>query len=295
MANPNHIETLLTTIGIPSDDVQKIVSLPEADQAMFDAKPYAEKVRTNYQTQLQNDPAFFNDLTLDKLPVDIKKKLESTQYGRASAIVRDKVLKGLGMTEADLAELPEEQREKLEAFIPAITERFAKTKAGDKQLQADLIEARKKLESFNGLEDQLKTKYESESNQRIKAAIFKANLISELSAIPGLKIPAADIAATADNILQTNYGFETVGEYAVELRQKSNPQMKVLKENSSQELTLKDALTALATERGWIEKDDKQQAGTGRIAVTPNGNGQLDMVVPPHLRDKFQSKIASEK
>lgn len=289
------VETLLSTIGIPADDVTKIISLPEDQQASFDAKPYAEKVKANYQTQLQNDPAFFSELTLDKLPVEVKKKLENSQFGRAAKIAQDRILKGLGLTENDLADLTDEQRQKLEEFIPAVTEKYTKTKAGDKQLQADLIEARKRLEALDGLEEKLKGKYESEANQKITSAIFNAALIGELSAIQGLKIPAGDIAATANNILQNKYAFERVGDYAVELRQKANPQMKVLKEGSSHELTLKDALSEIAKERGWIEQ--KQQAtgsGSGTVAVLPGSNG-LKMEVPPHLQNRISQKIAAEK
>ena len=65
---------------------------------------------------------------------------EGAQFGRAAKVVTDKLLKGLGMTEADFADLPDEQKDKIESLIPIIAERYTKTKAGDKQLQADLIE-----------------------------------------------------------------------------------------------------------------------------------------------------------
>lgn len=68
---PNPVETLLTSIGLPAEDATRILALTEEEQATFDAAPYTEKVKTNYQTQLQNDPAFFTDITLEKLPPDI--------------------------------------------------------------------------------------------------------------------------------------------------------------------------------------------------------------------------------
>lgn len=291
---PKYVVDLLTTLGLPAEDAAKIDALPEAEQATFDAKPYAEKVKGNYQTQFQNDPEFFKDLTVEKLPPEVKKRLESTQFARASNIVRDKFVKGLGMTEADYADLPDEQKEKIELLIPAIAEKYTKTKAGDKQLQADLIEARKKLEAFDGYEEKTKTKYEGEANQKVAAAIFNAALIGELSAIPGLKIAAGDIAKTANDILQSKYGFERVGDYAIELRQKANPQMKVLKNGSSQELTLKDALLEIATERGWVEKEKEGGKGNGIVTVAPNGKGALAML-PPHLQSTIGKKIESEK
>lgn len=292
---PSHVETLLTTIGIPAEDAAKILAVPEAEQATFDATPYAEKVKTNYKTQFENDPTFFEGATLEKLPIEVKKKLESSQYGRAANIMRDKLLKGLGLTDADLADLTEEQKEKLELYVPAVAEKYAKTKASDKQVQAELIEARKQLEKFGpDYEKGIESKYKTEAEQRVTAAIFNAALIGELSAIPGLKIPAADIAATANGILQSKFGFERVGDYSVELRQKANPQMKVLKNGSSQELTMKEALMEIATERGWIEAAKSDSKGSGKIPVVPDGKGALTMV-PPHLQGKISAKIASEQ
>lgn len=294
---PNaHIEALLTGVGLPAEDIAAVMSLTEDKVPTFEAKPYLDKVKNNYSTQLQNDPAFFNDLTLEKLPAEVKKKVESAQYGRAANIVRQKFLKALGLTEADYADLPEDQQKELESFIPAMAEKFAKTKAGDKQLQNDLIAARKELEKFAGLEETLKTKYEGETAKQIAATIFNANLIAELSAIEGLKIPAADLAKTAADTILSKYGFEKVGEFGVELRQKSNPQMKVLKNGSSQELTLKEALTELATERNWLDKeakDDKKGKGKVTVGVDPSKDG-LKAVVAPHLQDKISKKIAAE-
>lgn len=285
--------TALTALGLSAEDAAAIAATPEDGQATFDAAPYVEKVKANYQTQFQNDASFFNDITLEKLPPEIKKKVESAQFGRAANITTSKLLKGLGMTEADYADLPDEQKNKLEELIPVIVERYTKTKAGDKQLQADLIEARKKLEAFDGFEEKTKTKYETESNQKIGSAIFNAALIGELSAIPNLKISAGDIAKTANDIIQSKYSFERVGDYAIELRQKANPAMKVLKNGSSQELTLKEALIEIATERGWIDKQEPVKTGGGKITITPGKDGQLKMVAP-HIQSKISSKIAAE-
>lgn len=292
---PNPVETILTSVGIPAEEVTKIVSLPAEEADKFDVNPYLEKVKGNYQTQFKNDPAFFNDITLDNLSPEVKKKIEGGQFARAANIVKDKFLKALGMTEADYSDLPEDQRKELDSFIPAIAERYTKTKAGDKQLQQDLIDARKQLEKYGpDYEKGLEQKYQTEADKKVAAAIFRANLIGELSRIPGLKISASDIAKTADEIINSKYSFERVGDYGVELRQKANPQMKVLKNGSSQELTLSDALLEIAAERNWVEKKQEGQKGSGTVTVTPTNEG-LKAVVPPHLQDKISSKIAAEK
>lgn len=293
---PKHIVDLLTTLGVPAEDAAKIDALPEAEQATFDAKPYVDKVKGNYQTQLQNDPEFFKDLTVDKLPPEVKKKIENNAFGRASNIVKDKLLKHLGMTDADFSDLPDEQKDKIENLIPVITERWTKTKSSDKQLQADLIAARKELEKYGpDYETSIDTKYKTQYDQRETSAIFNANLISELSQIPGLKIPASDIAATANTLIQSKYGFAKVGDYGIELRNKDNKDLKALKPNSSHEMTLKDALIEIATERGWVEKeavDDKKK--TGVVTIAPDKNGVQRMsAVAPHIADKISKNIAA--
>jgi hypothetical protein len=118
--------------------------------------------------------------------------------------------------------------------------------------------------------------------------------LGELSAIPGLKITASDIAKTANDILSSKYGFERVGDYSVELRQKDNPKLQVLKPGSSQQLTLKEALTEIATERRWIETETKKEPIIGK--VTPGKDGKLTVdFIPPHLKAIIEKKIAAEK
>jgi hypothetical protein len=294
MPTPAHVEALLTHIGIPKEDVSKIDSLTEEELKTFDFKPYADKVKTNYQTQLQNDPAFFSDLTLEKLPADIKKKLESGQYARATNVAKEKLVKALGFTAEEIKDLESDDYKSLDYYIPALAEKYTKLKAGDKETQQQLIEARKQLEKYGpDFEKEIETKHEKLANEKINSALFRANLIGELSSIPGLKIPAADIAKAAEDILSGKYSFERVGDFSIELRQKANPQMKVLKDNSSHELTLKEALEAIATERGWIDAEKKDDKGSGKIKVETGKDGKLHAIAP-HVQDKISKKIAAE-
>ncbi len=292
-----HIETLLTSAGLPAEDVQKIMSLPEAEQEKFDVKPFVDKVKSNFSAQLANDPEFFSNITVDKLPAAIKKQIEAEQFGRAANISRDKVLKGLGMTESDLEDLPEDQRKKIETLIPAVIEKWTKTKSGSKETQEELIRTRKELERYAGLEEKLKTQYETEANTKVKSVIFSAALVSELSSLPGLKIAASDIAKTASDILTSKFAFEKVGDFGIELRQKDHPELQVLKTGSSQQLTLKEALAEIATERGWIEQpSDAKKSQKGTLTVAPDKNGKSALVgVAPHLENRISQKIAAQQ
>lgn len=293
---PSHLETLAAAVGVPAEDLTAVAALKDTDT--FDPKPIIEKVKGNFKTQFQNDPAFFEGLTVDKLPADTKKKIETEQFGRAAGIVKQKVQKIFGLTDADLANLTQEQRDKYEELIPAMAEIFTKSKSGDKVTQQQLIETRKAYEELKALSDAqettLKTKYETESNQKIDSALFSAALIGELAQLEGLKISAADIAATANSLLLSKYGFARVGDYGVELRRKDNPAMKVLKGNTSQELTMKEALQEIAKERGWLAEGKDSGKGGGKVGIEPDKGGALKMIAP-HLQSVIANKIASEK
>ncbi len=294
----NPVQTVLAAVGLPAEDIAAIISVPEDKVSEFNVKPYADKVRSNYSTQLANDPAFFTDLTVEKLPKETVKKIESAQFGRASNIVRQKLLKGLGMTEADYQDLPEDQQKDIETFALAMAEKYTKSKANDPKLQQDLIEARKKLEAFGpDYEAKIKTEAEKSADVKISTAIFNANLVAALAAVPNLKIPAADLAKTAADALLNEYGFAKIGDFAIELRQKANPEMKVLKNGSSHELTLGEAVIELAVKRGWADKEDAPvdpKKGGGRVDIKPT-NGGLKAVVPPHMQKTIEDKIAAEK
>lgn len=292
---PKHLESLLTSAGLPAEDAARILAVPEAEQETFDVKPFADKIKTNYQTQLQNDPAFFSELTIEKLPADVKKTIESGQYARATNVTKEKIAKALGFSTEEIKDLQADEFKALDYYIPAILDKWTKNKSGDKETQAQLIEARKQLEKYGpDYETNIAAKYETEANAKIKSTIFRANLIGELSAIPGLKIPAADIAKAAEDILTGKYAFEMVSDFAVELRRKDNPQMKVLKDNSSQELTLREALQQIAKDRNWASEESKDDGkGSGKVKIEPGKDGKLSMVVPPHLQGKIGNHIAT--
>jgi hypothetical protein len=297
---PKHIEQLLTNAGLAAEDVQVIMSLPDDKQETFDPKPYADKINSHFTTILQNDPKFFDSITVEKLPPAVKKQLESGQYARATNIAKEKIAKALGFSEEEIKDLATDDYKALDFYVPAITEKWTKSKSGAKETQEQLIEARKQLEKFGPnyekeIETKFKTQYETDSNQKINTALFNAAMIGELSSIQGLKIAASDIAKTAHDILLSKYGFERIGDYGIELRQKDNPTMKVLKANSSQALTLKEALHEIAVERNWVEAEDKPGGKIIKGKVGPEKNGQQTMtVIAPHLQDKISKKIAAE-
>jgi hypothetical protein len=289
---PSHLETLLTSVGVPAEDITAVQALKDTDT--FDPKPIVEKVSGSFKTKFQNDPTFFDQQTLDKLPVEVKKTIEKEQYGRAAGIVKQKVQKVLGLSDADIANMTTEQREKFEDFLPAALDVWTRQKSGDKNLQEEIIKLRKAHEDAQTEISSTKTKYENEANTKISGALFNAALLGELSTIQGLKISATDIASTASSLLLSKYAFERVGDYGIELRQKDHPNLKALKGNTSQVMTLKDALAEIAAERGWIaaaDPDDKK--GGGKFKVD-NKDGKLS-IIPPHLQQAIGNKIAAEK
>ncbi len=293
MPLPKYVQDILTGIGLPAEDAAKIDALPETEQAAFDANPYLEKIKENYGKQFKNDPEFFNGITVETLPPAVKKTLESGQYARATNEAKSKLAKALGFTSEEIKDLETDNYKALDYYVPAIAEKWTKIKSGSKETQEQLIAERKEKEKLIADFAEKEKTVNQTTEQKITGILLNAALIGELSAIPGLKINATDIAKTAHDLIAAKYAFERVGDYGVELRNKTNPQMKVLKNGSSQELTLKDALIELATERNWIDKTpDPKKPKSGEITVNPTKDG-LKMVVAPHLQDKISKKIAA--
>lgn len=296
---PKAIEIVLKSVGLPDEDVKKIAAIAD-DDTTFDANPFTEKIKGNYQTQFKNDPEFFKDITVETLPPSVKKAIESAQYARSTNESKGKIAKALGFDAEEIKDLESDDFKPLDRYISAITDKWTKSKSGSKEVQEQLIAERKKNEEFvkkygPDYEKEVETKYQKQSEEKETKAIISANMISELSAIPGLKVKASTLAREANDILNSKYAFERVGEYSVELRQKGNPAMKVLKNGSSEELTLKDALSEIAEKEGWIEKEKDSVKGSGTVTAVVPANGQLKMQASPHVATAIQKKIDSEK
>lgn len=275
----NHLEQVLTATGLPADQVKALVDLP-ADAADFKTDGYIAPIRTSVETAVKNDPKFYEGLNKDNLPKDFLKTLEAEQYGRSAAQVRSNMMKATGLSEKDFADLGEEGK-KIDVFTPAFVKKLSEGKVGDKELQAKLIEANKKLEEIETSIPEIEKKFKGEFDGKIADFQFSTGVIAQLAAVPGLTVQPKYLATDITAQLKSKFAFAVV-DGQIELRQKSKPDLKAMNEKGTAEVTLKDAIQQIVEADGLIDK--KKITTTTTTTQIDVADGSLK--IGKHVSDK---------
>jgi hypothetical protein len=284
----NHLEEVLKATGLPEDQVKALVELP-ADAADFKTDGYVAPIRTNVETQVKNDPKFYEGLNKDNLPKEFVQKLEAEQYGRSAAIVRGNMLKAVGLTEKDFADLGEDGK-KIDVFTPAFVKKLSEGKVTDKELQAKLIEANTKIQEMEAALPETEEKYKAEYATKIADFQIATGVINELASVPGLKAPAKYLADNVTNQLRAKYAFELVNGQ-VEIRQKDKPTLKVLTDNGTKELTLAGAIDQILTADDLV---DKKKATTTTTTTTKVDTSETGLKISKNVDDKIKKRLAED-
>lgn len=282
-----HLNALVAAAGLEATDLEAVMALP-AETTDFKPDEYVGKIRANIETQVKNDPTFWEKLDENNVNDVLKKKIEAQQYGRAANIVRQKALKSLGLKEEDMADLSEDEKKNIETFISKAAEKYASTKVSDKQLQADLVAARKKLEE---LETEIPTR-ESKIKQEIEAKYNSEKLdyliLAELAAVENLKAPAQYLLPKLAAELKGEFAFVVDGHKAVP-KQKDNPALDVL--DGAKVLGLKDLIVKKLTADGLIEtKADPNPPGKGKTKVVVDPDEKGGLAISSHILDKIKEQ-----
>lgn len=284
-----HLEQVLTATGMTADQVKALVDLP-AETADFKTDDHTAVIRGNVETQVKNDPKFYEGINKENLPKDFLKTIESEQYGRAANIVRTTMLKATGMKEEDFKDLGDEGK-KIEVFTPAFAKRLTDGKVTDKELQQKLIEANTQIETLTAGQPELEKKYADKYTQDIANFQVGAGVLTHLASVPGLKAPAKYLVENITNQLKGKYAFEIVNGMP-EIRQKDKPTLKVLTANGTKELTIGDAIGEILKADDLIDpkKVTKQETTT---TVVTTGEGGLK--ISKNVNDKIAKRLAEDK
>lgn len=285
-----HLNTVLTEAGIDAKDIETILGLP-AEDTTFKAGDYVGKINSGAETRLKNDPKFWEGLDENNVNETLKKKIESQQYGRANNIVRQKVMKAFGLKDEDLADMTDDEKKSLETYVTKAAEKYTSTKASDKELQKELIAAKKRAEELEAdipvKEGALKTSLEAKyNNEKIDFII-----LAELATIENLKAPAQYLLANLAASLKEENAFVISGVKA-QPKQKANPALDVL--DGAKVLTLKDLIVKKLTADGLIgdKPDPLKNSGRSKVDVDPDGKGGLK--ISPHIMAQIEkNKVAS--
>lgn len=288
-----HLNSLLTNSGLDQADIDELIGLPTS---AADAKPedialtqtkidsILGKVKTSFETQVKNDPKFWETLDENNVNETFKKKIEAQQYGRATNIVRQKTLKAFGLSEDDFTELPAEEKNKLETFITRAAEKYASSKAGDKQLQADLVEARKKLETLEAAIPEREGVIKTEAETRFNSEKLDFIILAELASFADLKAPAQYLVGKIAAELKAENAFAFNGLTAKPM-QKDKPTLEVLE--GSKVLTLKDLIEKKLKADGLIGEPKKEAKKTGTVDIDPDDEGGL--AISSHILEKIKA------
>jgi len=282
-----HIDQVLKTAGLPEDQIKALNDLPEG--AEFKPDSFIAPIKSTFENQVKNDPKFYEGLNKENLPKEFIQKLETEQYGRAASIVRQNILKTMGMNEKDFAELGDEGK-KIDIFLPAFVKKLSEGKVGDKELQAKLIEANTEIEKLKGQFPEIENKFKGEFESKMNDFAINQSILTILASVPGLTAPAKYVSERLIKDLKAKYGFSVEGD-SVELRQKEKPTLKVLIDNGTKELTLTAAINQILEADGLVDK----KRTTVTTQTTKVDVGQNGLVMHQKVNDKVRKRIEEDQ
>lgn len=285
-----HLQKVLEATGLTPDQVKALAELP-AEAADFKPDEYSGAIRTNVETAVKNDPKFYEGINKESIPKEFLKTIEAEQYGRSANQVRANMLKAVGLTEKDFAELGDEGK-KIDVFTPAFVKKLGEGKVGSKELQEKLIEANNKIQELETEKPNLEKKYQDQATEKINEFTLNASVLTHLAGAQNLKAPAKYLRADVVAQLKGKYAFHIDGDN-VEIRQKDKPDLKVLVDNGTKPLTLAAAIDAILEADGLVEKKNTTKTTTTTVAVTTAGGGGLK--ISGHVNDKVAKRLEEDK
>lgn len=285
----SHLEQVLTATGLPADQVKALVDLAD-DAPDFKTDAFVAPIRTNVETAVKNDPAFYESLNKENLPKDFLKTIESEQYGRAANIVRTTMLKATGLSEQDFADLGETGK-KIEIFTPAFVAKLSAGKVTDKELQTKLMEANAKIQEMEQGQPEIEAKFKTQYEQKWNEQISNTNVLTSLTAVEGLKAPAKYLAGDIVSQLRGKYHLHNNETGGTEIRQKDKPDLKVLVDNGTKELTLVGAIQSILEADKLVDPKKTTTSTTTTTVTTEGGKG---FKMSSNVNDKVAKRIAED-
>jgi len=283
-----HLADVLKATGLPEDQVKALSELPD-DTKDFKTDAYVAPIRTNVETQVKNDPKFYEGLNRDNLPKEFLKTLESEQYGRSAAQVRANMLKAVGLTDKDFTELGDEGK-KIDVFTPAFVKKLSEGKVGDKELQAKLIEANTKISEMETAIPTLEAKFKTEYEGKINDFQFASQVATELASVKGLRAPAKYLVGDISTQLKSKYAIVVTNGVA-EVKQKDKPTLDVLTDNGKKILSLSGAIQLILDSDDLVDK--KQTTTTTTTTQVNTTNGELK--ITKNVNDKISKRLKEDQ
>lgn len=288
------LKAVLTAVGLPEDKFNEIMNLPEDKVAEFKADEYVSALRGSVENQIKNDARFWESLDENNVGEALKTKIEKAQFNRVSNIARQKIQKALGLSDEDIADMPEETKAKYETYVAALGEKYSQKGSNDKQLQKELMEARKRLETLEASAPELEKKYKEQYETASRNDKIDMIILAELASIDGsethkLKVPASYFADKIAKELKDSYTLNLNG-FKIDAKQKQNPNLSVL--DGSKEMTTRDLIVKILQRDNLIEDRKPQKDGPQRGKVSADADPKDGTFkISSHIADKIKANM----
>lgn len=295
-----HVEQVLKELGFGDADIKELKEL-KADAADFTTDKYIAPVRTGYETRLENDPDFLKKIITDeRVPAEVKKAIESGQYGRFMNETKAFLL-SKGVTEDELKEAWE--KKSLKGILDSGFTGYSKKVGAPETLTAlqgqlatalqekeSLTKGQQKLidDAVNGaksdsqiLLEKMAAKQTISDLNGFKEGEGTAEKVFEFKVAPGI------VAGIIHDGVKEKYAVilnPATGDF--EIRQKADPTLKVLT-TGGKEVSYAQAAIAYAKAKDLVQ--ERKAAGGKKEAIkttveVEGENTKVGAVIPAYIK-----------
>lgn len=276
-----HVDQVLTAAGVSAEVLAELKALP-ADAADFTIDKYIAPVRTAFETRLENDPEFLKKVNvLEKLPAEVKKSIESGQYGRFMNETKE-VLKAKGFSDDEIKDM---EKLGLKGFLNAGLDGYSKKSGAPEALtkvQTDLANALREKSDLTEKQKQLIEEAVNGEKSKADIRFERWAMTNEINALEGAKIGDKVLKfAVAPSLVSGPIHEGVKAQYAVilnpeterfELKQKANPQLDVL-DAAGKKVTYQQAAVVVAKNLNLVTEVAAEKTPNPKKTVRVDGDG----------------------
>jgi hypothetical protein len=236
------------------------------------------QLKSNIRESILNDPKFYDELDLEKAPT-LKSKFFNDARAQVNSTLNKEIEKTYGLTTDELSQISDEEKRdsyKMLKKAHQIASKRDNSPSEISALQLKLTALSDELELSKTEKQSLVEKLESEYKEKLTKAEARL-LLSSINGNFANKIIPKDIAKAFELIeplLEKKYSF-VVENGNVEVRQKSNPNLKVEKEGQvGKYMTVNDILEMeyrdLNLLKDVVDTTDKNNSTRVTVDVVPD-------------------------
>lgn len=233
----------------------------------------ANQLKTNVRESILNDPTFYESLDLEKAPT-IKSKFFNDARSQVNATLSKEIEKTYNLSKDELSQITDEEKRDAYKLLKKAHQLAAQRDNSPSEisaLQLKLTALSDELELSKSEKQSLIEKLENEFNEKLTKAESRL-LLSSINGNFANKIITKDVSKAFELIeplLEKKYSF-VVENGNIEVRQKSNPNLKVEKDGQvGKYMTVNDILELEYRDLGLLKDniDTVDKNATTRVVV----------------------------